>query len=114
MGTAGSSLFKNRTKPFGTPPPHATSSSYTGHLQRSLTVSDIRLNAKRKDGSKQGVGQDITTDNGDLAESYRFNIIDGTPDETSPWARYIDQDEYSDDEGEHTMGDEENVATIEK
>ena len=94
---------------------NATSSSYTGHLRRSLTVSDIRLNAKRKDDSKQGVGQDITTDNGDLAESYRFNIFDGTPDETSPWAQYIDQDELSDDEGGHTMGDEEeNIATREK
>ena len=68
-------------------------------IRSELTVEDIRSSAERK--LKSGMEE---TD--DRRESYTFNIFDGAPDEDSPWARYINQDDdYSDnadtpDEGE--------------
>ena len=57
-------------------------------LQREMTVSDIRKNAQRKtETSSDGFVVDIN-----IEESYNFNIFDGTPDQESPWARFIDQE----------------------
>ena len=53
---------------------------------RELTVLDIRSSAERK----VKVGSEETDDR---RESYIFNIFDGAPDEDSPWARYIVQDD---------------------
>mmetsp|Transcript_34690 Transcript_34690/g.60992 ORF Transcript_34690/g.60992 Transcript_34690/m.60992 type:complete len:155 (-) Transcript_34690:116-580(-) len=59
-------------------------------LGSELTVQDIRSSAERK----VKVGSEETDDR---RESYIFNIFDGAPDEDSPWARYIVQDDdYSD------------------
>jgi len=64
--------------------------------QQRLTVSDIRLNAKRKAEIEDAVAEDDDL----LAESYCFNIFDGTPDEASPWAQFIDPDSDNEDDDE--------------
>jgi len=62
-------------------------------LQREMTVSDIRKNAQRKtETSSDGFVVDIN-----IEESYNFNIFDGTPDQESPWARFIDQESVHSD-----------------
>ena len=89
----------------GTPKLECVPSSRPGP-KRQLTVQDIRSSANKK--AKFGLGE---TD--DTRENYTFNIFDGTPDEDSPWAKYIYQDDdYSDnadtpdpDEGETLPND---------
>ena len=55
-----------------------------------LTVEDIRSSAERTIRSS-------AEETDDRRVSYMFNIFDGAPDEDSPWAKYINQDDdYSD------------------
>jgi len=55
-------------------------------------ISYIREHAEIKIKSEPGVAED------DIMEEkrYDFNIFDGAPDEDSPWARFIDQDDDDD------------------
>ncbi|KAL7535600.1 hypothetical protein ACHAWF_005208 [Thalassiosira exigua] len=62
--------------------------------RRHTTVSTIRSNAESKSGK-----EDLPD-----AESFIFNIFDGSPDEDSPWAKFIDPDEYS---SGHDVGDDD-------
>mmetsp|Transcript_34684 Transcript_34684/g.60981 ORF Transcript_34684/g.60981 Transcript_34684/m.60981 type:complete len:393 (-) Transcript_34684:116-1294(-) len=74
----------------GTPKVECGPSSSAG-LRREITVHDIRSSVAER---KAKVGSEETDDR---RESYIFNIFDGAPDEDSPWARYIVQDDdYSD------------------
>ena len=55
-----------------------------------LMVSTIRSNAKSKEHN--------TPPAADHNENRSFNIFDGTPDQDSPWARYINQDDYDEED----------------
>jgi len=57
--------------------------------KHAITVQEIRSNADKK--------LEVSTERAvdDVAESYVFNIFDGAPDENSPWAKYIDNDDDS-------------------
>jgi len=67
------------------------SSDKYGH---GLTVSDIRSNAQRR---SENDNEDATNSEESLEESFNFNVFDGTPDPDSPWARFFDQGDQSDD-----------------
>ena len=54
----------------------------------SLTVEEIRSSAN----SKQAI--EVTDESEDDDDSMIFNIFDGGPDENSPWARFIDVEDY--------------------
>ncbi len=58
------------------------------------TVQTIRTRAS------SGIGAEnvIQATNRRQSNEVVFSIFDGTPDETSPWAKYIDQDTLEDDE----------------
>lgn len=54
-----------------------------------LTVIDIRVNAMRK---SEACLQEST----ESKRSFVFNIFDGVPDEDSPWAKFLNEDEDED------------------
>eukprot|EP00580_Thalassiosira_gravida_P009242 CAMPEP_0201639404 /NCGR_PEP_ID=MMETSP0493-20130528/19223_1 /ASSEMBLY_ACC=CAM_ASM_000838 /TAXON_ID=420259 /ORGANISM="Thalassiosira gravida, Strain GMp14c1" /LENGTH=90 /DNA_ID=CAMNT_0048112789 /DNA_START=281 /DNA_END=553 /DNA_ORIENTATION=+ len=62
--------------------PRSTIDSFIGD---TLTVRDIRSSVARKEELGPLVSEE--------RDSFTFNIFDGTPDEDSPWARFIDQDD---------------------
>jgi len=68
--------------------------STSSERRHGLTVSEIRSNAQKRSESH---GEDDTAAD-DLKESFNFNVFDGTPDPDSPWAKFIDQGDDSDDE----------------
>jgi len=80
--------------------------------QQRLTVSDIRLNAKRKAEIEDAAVEDGVASDDLLAESYCFNIFDGTPDEASPWAQFIDPDSDNEDDEEKERGSDEEQGGI--
>ena len=76
---------------FGTPNVERVTSSTPGHRGRQLTVLDVRSNAAKAAKS------DSEVLNGRRESAIRcesiFNIFDGVPDEDSPWAKYIHQED---------------------
>ena len=70
---------------------HTAGSKATQVPNRQLTVSDIRASALRKE---ENVSAENARDS--IRSSFNFNIFDGTPNEDSPWATFIDS--YSDEE----------------
>eukprot|EP00569_Conticribra_weissflogii_P012162 CAMPEP_0171385946 /NCGR_PEP_ID=MMETSP0879-20121228/39243_1 /TAXON_ID=67004 /ORGANISM="Thalassiosira weissflogii, Strain CCMP1336" /LENGTH=83 /DNA_ID=CAMNT_0011898251 /DNA_START=1374 /DNA_END=1625 /DNA_ORIENTATION=+ len=58
------------------------------------TVQTIRTRASSRIGADNG----IQATNRRRSNEVVFSIFDGTPDESSPWAKYIDQETEEDDE----------------
>jgi hypothetical protein len=74
----------------GKPKPNSlTNASSKVGVRRQLTVKDIRTNAERK-------GENETDVDSEERISFVFNIFDGVPNEDSPWAKFIDADEFDD------------------
>ena len=70
--------------------------------RRYTTVQGIRLKVKTKSENDSSGVESLEPD--DLV----FHIFDGSPDADSPWAKFIDQDGYSDKEdGDEEDGDNE-------
>ena len=70
------------------PKVECATSSLPGHRSGQLTVPDVRSNAAKAAKS----GAEVPNNRRESV----FNIFDGVPDEDSPWAKYIHQ------EDEHT------------
>ena len=66
------------------PKVECATSSLPGHRSGQLTVPDVRSNAAKVAKSDSEVPND---------RMEIFNIFDGVPDEVSPWARYIYQED---------------------
>ena len=64
-----------------------------GPRGRQLTVQDIRDSVRLSSLNNLQSTVEVGSDGDERRESYVFNIFDGAPDETSPWARFIDGDE---------------------
>ena len=60
---------------------------------KQLTVQDIRASAA---GKSEGMSSEVISES--LKSSFNFNIFDGTPNEDSPWAMFIDPDTDNEEE----------------
>lgn len=60
-------------------------------LGKQTTVKDIRENVRLSADNNQTVGDNRRSSRS--SSSFAFSIFDGTPDEDSPWAKFIDGDE---------------------
>ena len=66
-----------------------------------LTVSKIRANANKRD--THGTTEELVAESNTVqkrSSQIRFSVFDGSPDEASPWAKFLDPDEYDDEDQE--------------
>ena len=66
-----------------------------------LTVSKIRANANKRD--THGTTEELVAESNTVQKrpsQIRFSVFDGSPDETSPWAKFLDPDEYDNEDQE--------------
>jgi hypothetical protein len=61
--------------------------------KKHLTVSKIRTTVESKDQAMVDNHEEVPQ-----GASFIFSIFDGTPTDDSPWAKYIDQDDFDDNE----------------
>ena len=64
-----------------------------------VTVESIRNSAQRRSTDVEdelGVDEEKSNEK-DVRKRYTFNIFDGTVDESSPWAKFLNE-EYDDDD----------------
>jgi len=64
-----------------------------------LTVSKIRANVNKGDPHRKT--EESAAETSSNTVQIQFSVFDGVPDNASPWAKFIDPDEY-DDEDEET------------
>ena len=64
---------------------------------RGPTVKDIRANVQAKEVEEDGGDGTRMRSSRRMRRSSTFSIFDGKPDEDSPWAQFLQDDYYSDD-----------------